>query len=152
MDFGVLEDRSSVSKTNVSAVPSSILLIEDDLMWRMIFHREMKGLAECAWIERFEDIATEMNYGSYDAVIADLGLKDASPEKTIAEIRDVSKKIPTIITSGNLHFVREVQQSKTEIRGAIYKPEFDIRIVKDWIRSGFGPLSTSNSLARSAQW
>ena len=150
MDFDVLEDRHRVRNDTVTATPSSILLIEDDPMWRMIFHREMKGIAECAWIDKLESISTEMTYGNYDAVIADLRLRDASAEKTITEIRRVSTTIPTIIISGNLRFVREVQQSETEIRGAIFKPEFDFQCIKQWIKCGFGQLRTPVHLVKTA--
>lgn len=129
------------SPIRIEASGHAILMIEDDYLWRRVFDRKIGEIAEICWVSTIRDAEYELGNYAYGGLIADLGLPDSTPEQTISLLDQLSRRLPTIVVTGNAEAIDHIEERLPELRGAIYKPDFDAPLIRRWIASGFGRIA-----------
>ncbi|MCB1834453.1 MAG: response regulator [Geminicoccaceae bacterium] len=125
----------------------AILMIEDDYLWRRVFDRKIGEFAEISWVSTIRDAGYELDNYAYGGLIADLGLPDSTPDQTISSLDRLSRRLPTIVVSGNAEAIDHIEERLPGLRGAIFKPDFDAPLIRRWIASGFSRIAFQSSNA-----
>lgn len=114
-----------------------ILICEDDKLWRKLLSNRMLDFADLSWVSSIKDAMYEINNFEYHGFIADLNLPDSSPSNTIEELSYLSKKIPTIIMSGDEFSLNNIDRKIPFICGFISKSEYNPNIIRIWAENNY---------------